>query len=89
MATLSVRIRDDLKQKVQELAASQGVSLNNFINASVAAAVAQNETLTFFGDPLRDVDLEALHDRVVATMRQTKPGDGLTAEELRQALGGD
>jgi len=89
MATLSIRIRDDLKRKVQELAASQGVSLNNFINASVAAAVAQDETLTFFGDRLRDVDLEALHDRVVATMRQTKPGDGPTAEELRQTLGGD
>ena len=89
MATLSLRIRDDLKRKVQELAASQGVSLNNFINASVAAVVAQHETLTFFGDRLRDVDLEALHNRVIATMRQTKPGDGPTAEELRQALGGD
>ncbi len=89
MATLSVRIRDDLKRKVQELAASQGVSLNNFINASVAAAVAQDETLTFFGDRLRDVDLEALHDRVMATMRQTKPGDGPSAEALRQALGGE
>ncbi len=52
MATLSVRIRDDLKRKVQELAASQGVSLNNFINASVAAAVAQDETLRCFGDRL-------------------------------------
>ena len=89
MATLSVRIRDDLKRKVQELAASQGVSLNNFINASVAAAVAQNETLMFFGDRLRDVDLQALHNRVMATMRQTKPGKGPSAEELRQALGGN
>jgi len=78
-----------LKRKVQELAASQGVSLNNFINASVAAAVAQDETLTFFGDRLRDVDLEALHNRVVATMRRAKPDDGPAAEELRQALGGD
>ena len=89
MATLSIRIRDDLKRKVQELAASQGVSLNNFINASVAAAVAQHETLTFFGDRLRDVDTEALHNRVVATLRQTKPDDGPAAEELRQALGAD
>ena len=89
MATLSVRIRDDLKRKVQQLAASQGVSLNNFINASVAAAVAQDETLTFFGDRLRDVDLQTLHDRVIATMQQTKSGDGPSSEELRQALGGD
>ena len=89
MATLSIRIRNDLKRKVQELAASQGVSLNNFINASVAAAVAQHETLTFFGDRLRDVDTEALHDRVVATMRRTRPGDGPRADELHQTLGRD
>jgi predicted HicB family RNase H-like nuclease len=28
MATLSLRMRDDLKQKVQQLAKEQGVSLN-------------------------------------------------------------
>ena len=31
MATLSLRIRDDLKRKAQELAKRKGVSLNNYI----------------------------------------------------------
>ena len=45
MATLSLRIRDDLKRKAQELAKREGVSLNNYINATLAATVAQAETL--------------------------------------------
>ncbi len=40
MATLSLRMRDDLKAKAQELASQQGVSLNSYINATLAATVA-------------------------------------------------
>ena len=64
MATLSLRMRDDLKQKAQQLAKEQGVSLNSFVNATLAAVVAQQETLTLFSDRLRDVDRDALHKRV-------------------------
>lgn len=52
----SVRIREDLKRKAQELLQRQGVFLNNYINAALAAAVAQAETLAFFDDRLRDID---------------------------------
>ncbi|MFG0254759.1 MAG: toxin-antitoxin system HicB family antitoxin [Rhodopirellula sp. JB053] len=45
MATLSLRMRDDLKAKAQELASKQGVSLNSYINATLAATIAQTETL--------------------------------------------
>ena len=38
MANLSLRMRDDLKTKAQRLASEQGVSLNQFINATIAAA---------------------------------------------------
>jgi predicted HicB family RNase H-like nuclease len=41
-------MRDDLKAKAQQLAQEQGVSLNGFINATLAAAIAQQETLAFF-----------------------------------------
>ena len=47
MATLSLRIRDDLKRKARDLAQRQGISLNNYINAVLAASVAQEETLNF------------------------------------------
>lgn len=87
MATLSLRIRDDLKRKVQILAQRQGVSLNNFINATVAAAVAQEEALAFFDDRLKGADLEALHKRVMAFMGNAKPGEGPSVEELKDAMG--
>ncbi len=87
MATLSLRMRDDLKRKAQDLAHRQGVSLNNFINATVAASIAQEETLTFFHDHLKDMDLGALHQRVIAFMTQATPGVGPTMEDLQRALG--
>ena len=73
MATLSLRMRDDLKQKAQQLAKEQGVSLNSFVNSTLAAAIAQQETLAFFNDRLRDTDRDALHQRVMKFMRKTRP----------------
>jgi antitoxin component of RelBE/YafQ-DinJ toxin-antitoxin module len=87
MATLSLRIREDLKRKAQELAQRQGVSLNNYINAALAAAVAQAETLAFFEDRLKDVDLNALQERVLSFMRETEPGGDPSVDELRDAMG--
>ena len=88
MATLSLRMRDDLKQKAQQLAKEQGVSLNGFINATIAAAVAQQETLLFFSDRLRDVDQDALHQRVVNYMRKTRSGKEPSIEDIERAMRG-
>lgn len=87
MATLSLRMRDSLKRKAQELARSEGVSLNNFINATVAAAVAQEEALTFFDARLRDTDCEALHQRVMDFMQPPRTGPEPTAADIRRAMG--
>jgi antitoxin component of RelBE/YafQ-DinJ toxin-antitoxin module len=87
VATLSVRIRDDLKKKAAELAKRQGVSLNNFINATLAATVAQAETLAFFEDRLKDVDLVALRQRVEDFMKRTELGQEPSIEELQKAMG--
>ena len=87
MATLSLRMRDGLKRKAQELAKRQGVSLNNFINATIAATVAQAEALAFFDDRLKSVDLEALHRRVLAFMSEARPGLEPTEDEVRRAIG--
>ena len=86
MATISLRMRDDLKQKARELAEREGVSLNGFVNATIAAAVAQEETLTFFNDRLKDVDLKQLHKRVLHFMRKTRDGSEPTADEIRRAV---
>ena len=88
MATLSLRMRDDLKQKAQQLAREQGVSLNGFINATIAATIAQQETLMFFSDRLRDVDQDALRKRVLKFMLKTRPGKEPSIEEIERALRG-
>ena len=88
MATLSLRMRDDLKRKAQQLAKEQGVSLNAYITATLAATVAQQETLTFFADRLRDVDQEALHRRVMRFMRKTRRGKEPSIEEVERAVRG-
>ncbi len=88
MANLSLRMRDDLKTKAQRLASEQGVSLNQFINATIAAAVAQQETLAFLSDRLQAADPEALHERVLKFMRQTRPGKEPSSEQIERALRG-
>ena len=87
MATLSLRIRDDLKRKAQDLARRQGVSLNNFVNATIAASVAQEETIRFFDERLQGVGRAALHERVLEFMADCKPGDGPTPEQVQETLG--
>jgi esterase/lipase len=81
-------MRDDLKQKAQQLAKAQGVSLNGYINANIAAAVAQQETLEFFSDRLRDVDQDALQERVLKFMRKIRPGKEPSIEEIERAVRG-
>ena len=68
MATLSLRMRDDLKAKAQELARQQGVSLNSYINATLAATISQAETLAIMGNRLSSIDQEQLHARVLKFM---------------------
>ncbi len=87
MATLSLRIRDDLKRKAQLLAQRQGVSLNNYLNAVLAASIAQEETLSFFDDRLKDIDLKELHKRVMDFMSETQSVDDPTIDDLQRAMG--
>ncbi len=80
-------MRDDLKRKAQSLAESQGVSLNNYINSVIAASVAQEETMRFFRDRLRDIDLRALHKRVLKFMEKPRRGVDPSPDELRRLAG--
>lgn len=80
-----MEFRDDLKAKAQQLAKEQGVSLNSYINATLAATVAQSETLAMFGDRLTDVNQERLHAKVVKFMSRTRPGTEPALSEIEQA----
>jgi antitoxin component of RelBE/YafQ-DinJ toxin-antitoxin module len=88
MATLSLRMRDDLKAKAQQLASQQGVSLNSYINATLAATVAQAETLAMMGDRLSNVDKDQLHARVMKFMSKTQSGTEPTLAEIERAIAG-
>ncbi len=88
MATLSLRVRDSLKRKVATLAEREGVSLNNYINATLAATVAQEEALAFFDERLRGVDLPAVRRRVMGFMGKPRPGKEPAAEEVERAIRG-
>ncbi|HBE62194.1 MAG TPA: hypothetical protein DDX19_05385 [Rhodopirellula baltica] len=89
MATLSLRMRDDLKAKAQDLASKQGVSLNSYINATLAATIAQTETLAMMGDRLSNVDREKLHARVLKFMSKTQTGTEPTPAEIERAVSGE
>ena len=88
MATLSLRMRDDLKAKAQQLAGEQGVSLNSYINATLAATIAQTETLAMMGDRLSSVDRDQLHARVMKFMSKTQSGTEPTPAEIERAIQG-
>jgi len=88
MATLSLRMRDDLKAKAQQLASEQGVSLNSYINATLAATIAQAETLVMMGDRLSNVDREQLHARVMKFMAKTQAGTEPTPADIGRAIAG-
>jgi len=80
-------MRDDLKAKAQQLASQQGVSLNSYINATLAATVAQAETLEMMGDRLSNVDREKLHTRVMDFMSKTRNSPEPSLAEIERAIG--
>jgi len=88
MATLSLRLRDDLKAKAQQLASEQGVSLNSYINATLAATISQAETLAMMRDRLSNIDREQLHARVMKFMSKTRSGTEPTLAEIERAIEG-
>ncbi|XZE17666.1 hypothetical protein SH449x_002941 [Pirellulaceae bacterium SH449] len=55
--------------------------------ATLAATVAQAETLAMMGDRLSNIDREKLHARVMGFMTKTKAGPEPTPAEIEQAIG--
>ena len=80
-------MRDDLKTKAQQLASEQGVSLNSYINATLAATISQAETLAMMGDRLSNIDREKLHARVFKFMSKTQNGTEPTLAAIKRATG--
>ena len=74
--------KPDSRHSVSRSARRQSVSLNTYVNATLAAAVAQDATLAFFDDRLKGVDLRQVVNEVVR--RET---EGLSPRSRREIAG--
>jgi len=86
VAGLTLRIRESLKRKARGPAMRHGVSLDGFVNATLAATVAQEEALAYLDDHLKGQDLEALPRRVVGFMQSKQPGPKPAPDRAPTAL---
>jgi predicted transcriptional regulator len=86
MATLSIRIPDNLKEKVAALAEQQGVSMNNFITSCLSSAVAQETTRAFLLQRLEGVDLNETTAAFERIMSETRRGRGPSMREVDAAI---
>jgi hypothetical protein len=87
MATLSIRIPDDLKKRVAALAQEQGVSMNNFITSCLAGAVAQERTRAFLLKRIKGGHPGKTAARFDKIMSKTSPGRGPSMREIDAAIG--
>lgn len=87
MKVVRLQMNDDLNEKAQLLASQQGVSLESYINATLAATVAQSETLAKMRDRLSSVDREKLHARVMNFMSKAQTGPEPSSDEIERATG--
>ncbi len=87
MATLSIRIPNDLKKRVADLAEQQGVSMNNFITSCLSSAVAQETTRAFLLKRLKAVDPSKTTAAFDEVMSETRKGDGPSMREVDAAIG--
>lgn len=86
MATLSIRIPNDLKKRVAALAEQQGVSMNNFITSCLSSAVAQETTRAFLLKRLKGVDASKTTAAFEEIMSKARPGGGPPMREVDAAI---
>ncbi len=87
MATLSIRIPNDLKKRVAALAEQQGVSMNNFITSCLSGAIAQETTRAFLLHRLKRTDPSKTKASFDKIMSKTRPGRGPSMREIDAAKG--
>lgn len=87
MATLSIRIPNDLKKRVAALTDEQGVSMNNFITSCLSSAVAQETTRAFLSKRLKGVDPRKTDVAFDKIMSKTRRGRGPPIGEIDVTIG--
>jgi hypothetical protein len=87
VATLSIRIPNDLKKRVAALAEEQGVSMNNFITSCLSSAVAQERTRAFLLKRLKGANPKKTEMAFDKIMSKTRPGRGPSMRDIDAAIG--
>ena len=88
MSSLSLRLPDSLHAKIRELAASDDVSINQFIATAVAEKAAAMLTLAFLEERAKRGD-PAAFDRILARVPDVPPLLGDEIEGEMAAKGSD
>lgn len=85
MSTLSLRLPNSLHERLRELAAREGISINQLITLAAAEKVSSILTLEHLAERARAADLAAF-DRLLARVPPTPPlaGDELPADQVRE-----
>jgi hypothetical protein len=66
MKKIQVRLPENIHDKMKELAKEEGISMNNFIVASVSNEVVRQETRDFFRNAAAGFDNQAFADALAA-----------------------
>lgn len=66
MKKIQLRLPDNVHERVKELAQEEGISMNNFIVASVSNEVVRQETRDFFRRAAAHFDSRAFADALAA-----------------------
>lgn len=82
--TLTIRVPEDLKERIEKVATLQGVSINQFALYAFTKEIADLEASTYFRNALRGVDKKTMLkevDRILASIPEREnPGWDLLEE---------
>ena len=84
MSTLSLRLPNSLHERLRELAAREGISINQLITLAAAEKVSSILTVDFLAERARAADLGAF-DRVLDRVPALPPPAGDERPESRSA----
>jgi len=87
MTTLSLRLPASLHERLRELAAREGISINQLITLAAAEKVASILTVDYLAERARAADLAAF-DRLLARVPGGPPAPGDERARLARSGGG-
>jgi predicted DNA-binding protein len=73
--TLTIRVPEELKNRIETLAAQQGISINQFAMYAFAKEIGELETGEFFRNITRGIDKKELFrrfDQILANVAERK-----------------